>query len=112
MTEHVLSDSALAGIIDLRFDVLENPPVENFHGSKCDGLLNATSFCNFAADGANLCAEAHSSRWWEFVACYSVADPNGDKDHDAKNPLAHTASSMVRSLLAPRSFQTILRKTY
>lgn len=67
--------------------------MENFHGAKCDGLMNATSFCNFAADGASLCAQAHSSKWWDFVACmYSVADPNGDKDKDSGNPLAHTAS--------------------
>lgn len=93
LSENVLNNAELADIIDLRFDVLENAPVEKFHGAQCDGLMNATKFCNFAADGANLCAEAHSKKWWDFVACmYSVADPNGDKDMDDKNPLAHSAS--------------------
>jgi len=73
--------------------VLENKPVQTFHDAKCEGLTNSTDFCNFVADGANLCAEAHSEKWWDFVACmYSAADPNGDKDHDAKSPLAHTDS--------------------
>mmetsp|Transcript_59798 Transcript_59798/g.112868 ORF Transcript_59798/g.112868 Transcript_59798/m.112868 type:complete len:154 (+) Transcript_59798:314-775(+) len=55
--------------------------------------MEATDLCLFAADGASLCAKAHSKKWWDFVSCmYSVADPNGDKDHDVKNPLAHTAT--------------------
>lgn len=91
MTEQVFSDSELADIIDLRYDVLENAPIEKFHDAQCEGLMSATKFCNFAADGASLCAKAHSKKWWDFVACmYSVADPNGDDDHDTKNPLAHT----------------------
>merc|ERR1712048_1374805 len=45
------------------------------------------------ADGANLCAQAHSSASWAFTVCmYSNADPNGDKDKDVKNPLAHTST--------------------
>ena len=79
LTEHVFNDTDLADIIDLRFDVLENPPVTTFHGIKCENLTNETDFCNFVTDGANLCAEAHSTKWWDFVGCmYSVADPNGD----------------------------------
>jgi len=73
--------------------VLENPPVEKFHGALCDGLTNETQFCNFIADGANLCAQAHSAKWWDFVACmYSVADPNGDKDGDSNSTLAHSGT--------------------
>jgi len=86
-----MQNADLAGIIDLHFDVLENTPVTQFHGAKCEGLTNATTFCNFVADGANLCAQAHSKKYWDFIACmYSVADPHGDTDKDAKNPLAHS----------------------
>jgi hypothetical protein len=87
----LLNNTDLADILDLRFDVLENDPVTGFHGAKCEGLAPSTDYCDFIADGANLCAQAHSSTWFSFVACmYSVADP--DKDGDAKNPLAHSAS--------------------
>lgn len=93
LTESVFSNAELADIIDFRFDVLENAQLEKFHDAQCDGLTNATKFCNYVADGSSLCAEAHSKAWWGFVACmYSVADPNGDKDHDAKNPLAHSTT--------------------
>lgn len=86
-----MQNADLAGIVDLHFDVLENSPVTKFHSAKCEGLTNSTDFCNFVADGANLCAKAHSKKYWDFVTCmYSVADPNGDEDGDAKNPLAHS----------------------
>jgi len=88
-----MQNAELAGIVDLQFDVLENTPVTGFHSAKCEGLTNSTDFCNFVADGANLCAEAHSKKYWDFVACmYSVADPHGDADGDAKNPLAHSGT--------------------
>lgn len=76
-------------MVDVRFDVLEAPPLEKFHGAKCEGITNATDFCNYIADGVNLCVEEHSSAWWEFTVCmYSSADPDGDNDNDKNNPLA------------------------
>jgi len=80
----------LARVVDVHFDVQEVDLITQFHGSKCPGLTNATDYCDFVADGANLCAEAHSRQWWSYVACmYEHVDPNGDSDMDAKNPLAH-----------------------
>lgn len=80
----------LMDIVDVRYDAQEADFIEQFHGAKCPGLTNATDFCNFAADGANLCAEAHSASWWPFVACmYRYADPLGDQQMDVDNPLAH-----------------------
>lgn len=85
-----MSKPDLAAIVELHFDVLENSMVDTFHGVKCANLTSETDYCNEITDGANLCAEAHSASWWPFVACmYSGADPHGDKDHDAANPLAH-----------------------
>jgi len=84
-----MSKPDLADIVDLRFDILEAPPLEKFHGAQCPNLTAATPFCNYITDGANLCAQAHSKSWWSFTACmYSKADPNGDKDQDKNNPLA------------------------
>lgn len=80
----------LADIIDLRYDTQEIDMIKQFHGAKCAGLTNATEYCNFVADGANLCAREHSTSWWPFVACmYRYADPKGDERMDAGNPLAH-----------------------
>jgi len=90
LNDAVLANSELADIVDLRYDVLEAPPLEKFHGAQCANLTTATSFCNYVADGANLCAETHSKNWWPFVLCmYATADPDGDTDKDAANPLAH-----------------------
>merc|ERR1712232_918509 len=78
------------GIVDMRFDVLELDAIKTLHGAKCEGLSHATDYCNFIADGANLCAQMHSRSWWSFTRCmYSHADPVGDKDMDKNNPLAH-----------------------
>lgn len=85
-----MSHADLAAIVDLRFDVLEVDMLKKYHDAKCENLTAATDYCNFIADGANLCAQAHSTAWWKFTKCmYSLADPNGDTDHDTKNPLAH-----------------------
>lgn len=80
----------LADIVDLRFDVMENSHAEQSHGAQCENLTATTTFCNYIADGANLCARKHSSTWWSFTLCmYSTADPDGLKDKDKNNPLAH-----------------------
>jgi hypothetical protein len=82
--------TGLASIVDLRFDVLEVDAITTFHGAKCEGLTKATDYCNFIADGANLCAQKHSKKWWSFTRCaYSHADPVGDTDGDVNNTFAH-----------------------
>lgn len=83
----------LAQVVSVTYDVQEVDFVTQFHGAKCPGLTNATEYCNFVADGANLCAEAHSKQWWNFVHCmYKFVDPNGDQEGDVGNPLAHVES--------------------
>jgi len=80
----------LGHFVDVRFDVQEVELVTQFHGAKCEGLTDATDYCNFVADGANLCVESHSKQWWSYVACmYEHVDPNGDATMDVNNPLAH-----------------------
>lgn len=80
----------LARVVDVRYDVQEIDKTTKYHGAKCPGLTNATDYCNFVADGANLCVETHSRQWWSYVACmHEHADPKGGSQMDVNNPLAH-----------------------
>lgn len=85
--EAILSVPDLNAIVDFRFDVLENDIVSKYHGTKCPNMTKDTDFCDFIADGANLCAETHSKKWADFTLCmYSHAAT--DVAGDSTNPLA------------------------
>lgn len=83
----------LAKLVNLTYDVQENKEIiHDHHGAKCPGLSEFTNYCDMLADGANLCARAHSKHWWTFVHCmYTYTTPT-NKDKDKGNPLANVTT--------------------
>jgi len=80
----VLLDTALADIVDFKFNPLDlSPQIIPTHPQVCPNLAKTETNCNYIADGANLCAQ-HSQQWVQFTSCMFNLTLQGDDN----NPLA------------------------